>query len=62
MKRRILVAYDGSDLSKKAIQEAELQATVTFDSEVYILSVVRQTHLMTTYPTMAFDVEREKPW
>src|SRR5690625_3503081 len=59
MERKILVAYDGSDLSKKAIQEAELQTAVTPDSEVYILSVVSQTGLMTTYPTMAFDVERE---
>lgn len=59
MKRKILVAYDGSDLSEKAIREAELQASVASESEMHILSVVSQFGLMTSYPAMAFDVERE---
>ncbi|ALX48862.1 universal stress protein [Lentibacillus amyloliquefaciens] len=42
MKRRILVAYDGSDLSKEALQEAKMQAAGIPETEVYILSVVSQ--------------------
>ncbi|WP_164216432.1 universal stress protein [Virgibacillus sp. YIM 98842] len=40
MKRRILVAYDGSEQSKEALQEAKLQAAGVPETEVHILAVV----------------------
>ncbi|MFD2761638.1 universal stress protein [Lentibacillus juripiscarius] len=40
MKRKILVAYDGSALSQEALQEAKLQAAGVPETEVYVLSVV----------------------
>lgn len=40
MVRRILVAYDGSDLSKKAIQEAKVQAGVVENTVLEIITVV----------------------
>ncbi|QKY71552.1 universal stress protein [Lentibacillus sp. CBA3610] len=42
MKRKILVAYDGSDLSKEALQEAKFQARGIPETEVYVVSVVTQ--------------------
>ncbi|WP_163971158.1 universal stress protein [Oceanobacillus halotolerans] len=42
MKRKILVAYDGSDLSKEALEEAKLQAKGVPETEVHIVSVVTQ--------------------
>lgn len=41
MKKKILVAYDGSDLSKKAVREAERQVLESQDTAVHIISVVK---------------------
>ncbi|MEN1970398.1 universal stress protein [Lentibacillus sp. N15] len=41
--RKIMVAYDGSLLSRKAIQEAKRQAAVTPVSEVHIVTVIKAT-------------------
>ncbi|WP_010529782.1 universal stress protein [Lentibacillus jeotgali] len=43
MKRNILVAYDGSKLSEKALQEAKLQAAGVPETEVHVVSIVTQT-------------------
>ena len=40
MGRKILVAYDSSDLSKKAIEEAKLQSIHANVSEIHIVTVV----------------------
>jgi len=40
MRRRILVAYDGSLLSRNAIEEAKYQAKQDSRSEVHIISVM----------------------
>lgn len=43
MTKRILVAYDGSDLSRKAVWEARNQACETSKREIHIVSVVKPT-------------------
>ncbi|MGP4108922.1 universal stress protein [Virgibacillus sp. L01] len=58
MKRRILVAYDGSDLSKEALQEARLQAAGVPETEVHVISVVTQTGPNTNV-VMARNIEME---
>lgn len=40
MMRKILVAYDSSQLSKKAIEEAKMQAKVVGDALIHIVTVV----------------------
>ncbi|MFD1608035.1 universal stress protein [Oceanobacillus luteolus] len=40
MVRKILVAYDGSELSKKAIEEAKIQAKTVKDAKIYVVTVV----------------------
>lgn len=40
MGRKILVAYDGSDLGKAAIEEAKNQAKIYDKAEIYIVTVV----------------------
>jgi nucleotide-binding universal stress UspA family protein len=40
MKRKILVAYDGSPLSKKAIDEAKVQAKAADHAEIHIVTIV----------------------
>lgn len=40
MGRKILVAYDTSVLSRKAIEEAKIQAKLVEDSHLYIVTVV----------------------
>lgn len=40
MVRRIVVAYDSSDLSRKAIEEAKVQATLTEDTMIDLVTVV----------------------
>lgn len=40
MGRKILVAYDTSLLSRKAIEEAKIQAKLVEDSHLYIVTVV----------------------
>jgi|SRR5690625_3932321 nucleotide-binding universal stress UspA family protein len=49
MKRRILVAYDGSEQSKEALQEAKLQAVGAPDTEVHVLAVVTRAGPSTNY-------------
>lgn len=41
MSKKILVAYDGSELSKKAVLEAKNQACETPEREIHILSVIK---------------------
>lgn len=43
MYKNILVAYDGSILSRKAIEAAKHQATHHKDAEVHIISVIEET-------------------
>src|SRR5699024_2366226 len=43
MERKILVAYDGSELSEQALQEAKLQAAGVPETEVYVVAVVTVT-------------------
>ncbi|GGF25820.1 universal stress protein [Halobacillus andaensis] len=43
MKERILVAYDGSELSKKAIQEALTKEEANNEAEVHVVSVIKPT-------------------
>ncbi|MFC3038735.1 universal stress protein [Virgibacillus xinjiangensis] len=40
MSRRILVAYDGSDLSKQAVEEAKQQAAVYGETEAHVICVI----------------------
>ncbi|MBD1221613.1 universal stress protein [Virgibacillus halodenitrificans] len=41
MSRKILVAYDGSPLSRQAIEEAKQQAAIKQGAEVYVIAVAR---------------------
>lgn len=41
MNKRILVAYDGGEMSKQAVEEAKKQTNVVSDTEVNIISVVK---------------------
>lgn len=59
MKRNILVAYDGSELSEKAIQEALKQANAFQNVKVYLVAVFSPAGLGTSYPGMTEDVKRE---
>lgn len=43
MRRKILIAYDGSLLSRNAIQEGKWLAKKESDSEVHIVSIVKTT-------------------
>lgn len=43
MQKKILVAYDGSEMSKKAVQEAERQVLESAETAVHIISVVKPT-------------------
>ncbi|GAB4073980.1 universal stress protein [Barrientosiimonas marina] len=58
MKRKILVAYDGSDLSHEALNEAKLQAKGVPETEVYVLAVVTQAGPATN-ATAASSFEKE---
>lgn len=40
VKRKILVAYDGSELSKAAVEEAKRQSKIMPETEVHIVTVV----------------------
>ncbi|SFE01873.1 Nucleotide-binding universal stress protein, UspA family [Lentibacillus persicus] len=57
MKRKILVAYDGSALSKEALQEARLQAAGVPETEVHVVSVVSQAG-----PTTNIAIARNIQW
>src|SRR5699024_11931017 len=59
MNRNIIVAYDDSELSVKAVEEALAQANALKDVNVYILAVFSPSGLGTSYPGMTEDVERE---
>ncbi|AIF42610.1 universal stress protein [Virgibacillus sp. SK37] len=41
MSRKILVAYDGSPLSRQAVEEAKKQTTIEVETEVYVIAVAR---------------------
>lgn len=58
MKRKILVAYDGSVLSKEALQEARLQASGVPKTEVHVISVVSQSGPSTNI-TIAKNIQWE---
>ncbi|GGJ88416.1 universal stress protein UspA [Lentibacillus kapialis] len=58
MKRKILVAYDGSELSEEALQEAKLQAAGIPETEVHVVVVVTQTGPSTNV-TVAKNIQYE---
>lgn len=58
MKRKILVAYDGSELCKTALMEAEIQANAVQEAEVHVLAVVCHAGIATAFPKVAIDMER----
>ncbi|MCP3030025.1 universal stress protein [Halobacillus sp. A1] len=43
MKENILVAYDGSELSKKAVREALTKESANSESRVHVISVIKPT-------------------
>ena len=57
MKRRILVAYDGSEQSKEALQEAKLQAYGVPKTEVHVLAVVTKAG-PTTNSGVALSIQK----
>lgn len=59
MNRNILVAYDDSELSVKAVEEALAQANALKDVNVYIIAVFSPSGLGTSYPGMTENVEQE---
>lgn len=56
--KNILVAYDGSLLSRKALEEAKNQAKCHEGSKVYILSIIQSTAPSTNI-TLARNIEEE---
>src|SRR5690625_7824762 len=50
MYKNILVAYDGSILSRQAIEAAKHQATLHEDAQVHIVSVIEATGPCTNAP------------
>src|SRR5699024_2709148 len=58
MKRKILVAYDGSELCKTALMEAEIQANAVSEAEVHVLAIVCHASIATSFPTVAIDMEK----
>lgn len=58
MKRKILVAYDGSELCETALMEAEIQANAVSEAEVHVLSIVCHASIATSFPTVAMDMEK----
>lgn len=58
MERKILVAYDGSELCDVALKEAEVQAAAVDAAEVHVLAVVCHSPLTTAYPAVALDLEQ----
>ncbi|SIS39770.1 universal stress protein [Salimicrobium flavidum] len=58
MTRKILVAYDGSDLSKHAVDEAKKQVMDSRDGEIHIITVVSTTGPVTN-AKMAESVGKE---
>lgn len=58
MTKKVLVAYDGSDLSKHAVQEAKKQVIDYPEGEIHIITVVSTTGPVTN-ATMAEAVGKE---
>ncbi|GAB3800490.1 universal stress protein [Virgibacillus kimchii] len=58
MKRRILVAYDGSELSREALEEAKLQAGGVPETEVHILAVVTKAGPSTNHG-VALSIQKD---
>src|SRR5699024_1649961 len=58
MKRKILVAYDGSELCKTALMEAEIQANAVSEGEVHVLAIVCHASIATSFPTVEIDMEK----
>ncbi|WP_347861959.1 universal stress protein [Salimicrobium sp. PL1-032A] len=58
MTKKILVAYDGSDLSKEAVVEAKKQACDAPEKEIHVITVVNTTGPVTN-ATMAEAVGKE---
>ncbi|GAA0439895.1 universal stress protein [Lentibacillus halophilus] len=58
MKRRILVAYDGSEFCQESLNEAKLQAMGDPETEVYVISVVTQA-APSTNAAVARNIEME---
>lgn len=58
MTKKVLVAYDGSDLSKLAVQEAKKQVIDFPEGEIHIMTVVSTTGPVTN-ATMAQAVGKE---
>lgn len=59
MNRAILVAYDDSELSIKAVEEALAQAKALKEADVYLVAVLSPSGLGTSYPGITEDVEQE---
>lgn len=58
MGRKILMSYDGSDLTEKIIEEVKVQTERYNDSEIHILSVVTQVG-PASHPGVALSIEKE---
>lgn len=58
IKREILVAYDGSELSQKALDEEKLQADSKLDTKIHLISVVTQMG-PAPHPGVAHSIQRE---
>ncbi|MFC0523041.1 universal stress protein [Pontibacillus salicampi] len=59
---KILVAYDGSTLSKKALQEAMAKARERQDTEVHVVTVINPTGPFTNvavYKSIEEDLRKE---
>src|SRR5690625_396562 len=58
MSRKILMAYDGSELTQKVIEEAKIQTEGYENPEIHILSVVTQVG-PASHPGVALSIEKE---
>src|SRR5699024_288530 len=58
MGRKILMSYDGSDLTEKIIEEVKVQTERYNDSEIHILSVVTQVE-QASHPVVVLSIEKE---
>lgn len=58
MSRKILMSYDGSDLTEQLIDEVKVQTKGYEDPEIHILSVVTQVG-PASHPGVAMNIEKE---
>ncbi|AKG03507.1 universal stress protein UspA [Salimicrobium jeotgali] len=58
MTKKILIAYDGSELSRHAVEEAKTQAVKADHREIHLLSVINTTGPATN-AKMAEDIGKE---